>query len=1102
MNVHLSIKISSSPCFRIEGPIVTHLLLKTLTGRRYPHGKLEMNLGRHLRIYAACRLLAACSLALTIFFPLSISAAQYLVDITERVGRGRDMLVEGKCQDAGPFFAALVDALEQEHGSNDASILPVLFLQAQSLEQCGNLAAARDTLDRTLQLSKILGYPDSQDPLPVLENLAAVCAGLGDHFRAVTLYETLRGAAQRLHGKHSPMHIRALTGIGLTKIKLGLPEEAESSFRMALSLVDNTAGAGPLDALDAHLGLAASRIEAGRYAEAAEMLLALSPPAGQTHRELRAFLRLRSYLASAYIHLGRYVEAQNLLETSIQNVATSESGDSALLLPPRQQLAYALEQRGDFGRSAQVFSNALQTCLRLYGSDNPTTLELSDHLAGIYTLLGDYMRAAALAELTLNARKGILSPEHPDIAVSLNTLARIYLADGKTDKALELFEQAHALLLRLRGPGHPDSLASLGESAEAYCIKGNYQRALSLGEQVYEGFSGILGKEHPDTIRALRNFGMITYRAQDYRQAQIRLRTAQEACERTLGPFHPDCALNADYLSRALEKSGELVEAVFYARVSVEAAQRQRRAQRSLEERLQKSFLAAVDDRYQHLGALLIKTGHPEEAQQVLRMLKDEELSAMIGSASPSQSETAKSDMPLHEYARKGEAVAALAREQRVLQDKRRKEGLSEEEKERLTFLGKEITAANTAFQEFMRRLPSLLQGADSAAHLDAARLVNLESLRAMLRGLGQGCVLIHTLSAEDTLYIFLTTPDVLLVRSSPIGSEELGRQVEILYRLLRNPSKDPRRAAEKIYDVLVGPIADELRGAGAQTLMFSLDGSLRYIPMAALHDGERWLVESYAVTLFNEASRANMHYSPMYEADAVGMGVTKSLAGFDPLPSVKEEIEGIIRSEKSEAGILPGTGLLDGAFTRDSLADSLRTPVIHIASHFQFSPAAPDQSFLLLGDGNRLFMSDLNVGSDFNFEDVDQLTLSACDTASSVGKGDGREVEGFGALAQHRGARSVSATLWPVDDSSTGRLMREFYRLRFLEKENKAQALRQAQVNLMQNKSAPEKQGIMTRGTSLFLGNGELEAVAAWSGSGYSHPYYWAPFVLMGNWK
>jgi CHAT domain-containing protein len=1061
-----------------------------------------------LRIRVDRCLIVACFLSLFTFFSMPVPDAQGSGDTAEQLRRGREMLATGNCREAGPLFAALVDTLEHGHGKNDASILPVLFLQAQAEEQCGTLAAAKDILDRTLQLSKILGYPDSQDPLPVLEKLASVNAGLGDHFRAAELYETLRNATLRLHGRHSPLHIRALTGIGLAKVRLGLPEEAEPCFREAVGIADAAAGTEQvdvLDALDARLGLAAARIEAGRYAEAAEMLLALSPPTGQTQRELTAFLRLRVYLASAYIHLGRYAEAQKLLEeTSLQDAVARESGDSALLLPPRQQLAYALEQRGDFGRAAQVFSDALQTCRRLYGFDHPMTLELSDHLARIYTLLGDYPRAKALAELTLNARKGVLSPEHPDIAVSLNTLARIYLASGETDRALELLKQAHALLLRLKGPDHPDSIASLGESAAAYCLKGDYQRALSLAGRAYEGFSEIFGEEHPNTIRALRNFGMITFRAQDFRQAQDRLRKAQEAGERVLGPFHPDSALNADYLSRALEKSGDLTEAVFYARVSVEAAQRQRRAQRSLEERLQKSFLAAVDDRYQHLGSLLIKTGHPEDAQEVLRMLKEEELDAVIGLAPPLQPETAQSVTPLQEYARKGEAIATLAREQRNLQDKRRKEGLSEGERERLAFLGKEITAANTAFREFMRNLPSLLQGADAAAHLDAARLANLESLRATLRSLGQGSVLIHTLSVDDALYVFLTTPNVLLVRSSPVGREELGQHVETLYRLLRNPSKDPRQAAEKLYNLLITPIADELRGAGAQTLMFSLDGSLRYIPMAALHDGERWLVESYTIAMFNEASRNNMEHSSMYEADAVALGVTKALAGFDPLPSVKEEIEGIIRSEKSKTGILPGTGLLDEAFTVDSLKDSLLSSasVIHIASHFQFRAAAPGQSFLLLGNGDPLFMSDLDVDSGFNFEDVDQLTLSACDTASGVGKGYGREVEGFGALAQSRGARSVLATLWPVDDASTGRLMREFYRLRFLEKENKAQALRQAQVNLMRNRSTPEKEGAISRGRSLFLVNGEQTATPAWTGSGYSHPYYWAPFVLMGNWK
>jgi CHAT domain-containing protein len=139
------------------------------------------------------------------------------------------------------------------------------------------------------------------------------------------------------------------------------------------------------------------------------------------------------------------------------------------------------------------------------------------------------------------------------------------------------------------------------------------------------------------------------------------------------------------------------------------------------------------------------------------------------------------------------------------------------------------------------------------------------------------------------------------------------------------------------------------------------------------------------------------------------------------------------------------------------------------------FRPGNEASSFLLLGDGDKLTLSRIRQDR-FDFSRVDLVTLSACETG--VGGGDkagGEEVEGLGAVVQKQGAKGVIATLWPVADESTGQLMQHFYRLRDVEKLSKAAALKQAQLRLLQ-----------------------AEAGGA---SRFAHPFYWAPFILMGNW-
>jgi CHAT domain-containing protein len=214
-------------------------------------------------------------------------------------------------------------------------------------------------------------------------------------------------------------------------------------------------------------------------------------------------------------------------------------------------------------------------------------------------------------------------------------------------------------------------------------------------------------------------------------------------------------------------------------------------------------------------------------------------------------------------------------------------------------------------------------------------------------------------------------------------------------------------------------------------------------------------------------------------------------------LPAVQGELQAIVRPE-----VLPGSKHLDEAFTRQRLEASLGQPVLHIASHFRFLPGS-DESFLLLGDGTGLSLRQLRTELP-RLTGVDLLTLSACETAVGGGiKADGREVEGLGVLAQKRGARAVMATLWPVGDASTGELMAQFYRQRQSQSLNKAQALQRAQLALLRGQSAAPAAATELRGASTVRTPGQAQPrpYTPDPQRPYSHPFFWAPFILMGNW-
>jgi len=225
-------------------------------------------------------------------------------------------------------------------------------------------------------------------------------------------------------------------------------------------------------------------------------------------------------------------------------------------------------------------------------------------------------------------------------------------------------------------------------------------------------------------------------------------------------------------------------------------------------------------------------------------------------------------------------------------------------------------------------------------------------------------------------------------------------------------------------------------------------------------------------------------------------------LVKFQALPNVPDELNGIIKSDSPPAqGVLSGTVKLDADFTMDGFRAELRKhySIVHVASHFDFEPGTYQHSFLLLGDGARLTLDQFRNMPQV-LQGVELLTLSACDTAVGGDDGDGQEVEGLAVLAQRQGAKAVIATLWAVADQSTALLMREFYLLHTSDPNiTKAEALRQAQLALLTGKlrgEASADRGVRPNrdgGANVFVKDPERP---------FAHPYFWAPFLLMGNWK
>jgi CHAT domain-containing protein len=352
---------------------------------------------------------------------------------------------------------------------------------------------------------------------------------------------------------------------------------------------------------------------------------------------------------------------------------------------------------------------------------------------------------------------------------------------------------------------------------------------------------------------------------------------------------------------------------------------------------------------------------------------------------------------------------------------------------------------------------------------------------------------------------------------------------------------------SKEIYDLVFKPIKDKLikqkklekvlpEGA---TIMWSLDGNLRYLPMAALYDGKKYLVERYNNVVFTRAETGRWTRAVSPRWTGVGFGNSrggsieylKTVYDFDGLPNVTEELNAIFRTNNSTGGVFEGDIFRDLKFTREAMVDELKQhrPLVHISSHFTFAPGNEARSFLLLGDGTVFPLNEMRQQADL-FQGVELLTLSACETAAQWANADGAEVDGFAELAQRLRAEAVMATLWKVRDDSTYWLMRDFYqRKKDVSKLTKAESLRQAQLGLLRgtaqvtpstqsaNGNATKGGGnsiaikILSAGKEARPNNEEglvyVEARYAspynrGAAPRYSHPYFWSPFILFGNWR
>lgn len=350
----------------------------------------------------------------------------------------------------------------------------------------------------------------------------------------------------------------------------------------------------------------------------------------------------------------------------------------------------------------------------------------------------------------------------------------------------------------------------------------------------------------------------------------------------------------------------------------------------------------------------------------------------------------------------------------------------------------------------------------------------------------------LYPILLKDRIELVVKTDTKLIRRTVKAGLDDVQNQALALVEALQT-GKDYRASSKQLYEWLFLPVKDELQQANPSVILYVPDRSLRAVPLSVLSDGHSFVIEQYGVVTLPSLDMQNLTASTNKREhqdtrtllaglskpdgasiDQLPSGIADKLANDKPLareaiieelslPSVEKEIRIVADKDTS-------TTLLNKQFTADVLKSDMETGnygKVHIASHGYFGKNAKE-SFLMAYDKNMslLDIKDTLEAETLKAKPIELLTLSACKTSV----GDDRMLLGFSGLAVKSNVLSAVGSLWSINDDATMEFMRLFYD-GMSKSLNKAQAMREAQVAMIKNKK-------------------------------FKHPFFWSPFILIGNWQ
>jgi len=743
------------------------------------------------------------------------------------------------------------------------------------------------------------------------------------------------------------------------------------------------------------------------------------------------------------------------------------------LVSPKAPMADKYMEKGSLSLRMGAFGDALsdlEIALDLYQrtTDTVKQCEVLLMLSQAGSMTGQYRMALQYLESALPLARGL--DDKRQTALVFNGMGNAYIGFGKCEQA---YDNLHQGLAIAKESGYPDVMAAiLNNLGNLHIFRSNYQEALesyleSARQAEKAGNLSLAVISVVNGAKVTFQTGKYTETLRELDKAVVQLKKLDDSYSKaysliSIGLSYSDLrsrlpeqdkhislqaytalneALNVSqrindqrtvsyaygYLGSLYENEGRLPEALELTRVAVFAAQK-------------KNVSEALYKWHWQSGRILARLGHMDEAitsyRQAIYDLQAirEEMSSCYANPEASYRKTAGAVC--------FELVNLLLQRASTLQKEEEIEPYLVEARDTLEIL--KVYELKEYFKDDC---------------LDAARFTGKKMDEVSAKA-----AVIYPILFSDRLELLASFGGRLKRFTIPVGADALTGEIrEFRRKLEKRTTWEFLPHSQRIYDWLIRPLEKDLKAMKPDTVVFVPDGPLRTIPMTALHDGNQFLIESYAIAITPSLNLTNPGPLRLENAKVLALGLTEPVQGFPGLPYVSDEL-------RATTGFFRGQILLNKEFRVSNMEKELKQEpfsIVHIASHGHFGKDAAE-TFILTFD-ERFTMNQFGefVGL-FRFRDepLDLLTLSACETAA----GDDRAALGLAGVAVRAGAQSAIATLWHVNDPASFELIVEFYRQLGTAQMSRAAALRAAQLKMLNDLR-------------------------------YDHPGYWAPFLLINNW-